>query len=170
MVVATLNAWAEGGVDLEHALPALKTLETASDPAFAELCLMTAEHALVDGLFDFVPAIAPLMPVRSVSLATDLDEIRRMMAELTSHDPVLRARIDCLVADASLPLSQGQRSVETAYSSSQTWHCGRDTFKLMGWPSHGAATLTPTEVNSTTLEHGGRAQSGTAREADHHGS
>lgn len=116
VLIATLDAWAEGGVDLQQALPALKTLEQRDDSDFSELCLMTAEHALVDGLFDFHPPTPPLMPVKSTDLAGDLDEFRRLLGNATSHDPLLRARIDCLLADASLTLTSDRADIETAYA------------------------------------------------------
>lgn len=117
-LIGTLTEWAEHGVNLEQAIPALSTLHAEADDAFTELCLMTAEYALVDGLFDFDPPRSLSAAVRSEDLSGDLDTLRHLLGATTSpSDAVLRARLDCAVADASLRLSSGPAAVDAAYSA-----------------------------------------------------
>ncbi len=79
---------------------------------------MTVEHALVDGLFDFDPPRSLSAGVRSEDLSGDLGTLRHLLGATTSpSDAVLRARLDCAVAEASLRLSSGPAAVDAAYSA-----------------------------------------------------
>jgi hypothetical protein len=116
VLLALLDSWPDQGLNLAGSIAALQLLEASDDPSYSELCCMTAEQALVDGLFDFMPPRAAILPVGTEDLAAALDELLRMTRTLTASDPVLRARIECCVADAALPLSAPPEDIEAAYS------------------------------------------------------
>ncbi|WP_216897349.1 hypothetical protein [Nocardia alni] len=94
----------------------LVALRDGADPDIAELCCMTLENALIDGLFDFDPPQSTIVPPQSDAAITPLlNELVDLARGLTPADRVLRARLGCAIADASLQLSSTIDEVDSAY-------------------------------------------------------
>lgn len=117
VLASVIDQWATRGVDLDRAITALHAIEDDKDESYAELCLLVAEYCLVDGLFDFSPPRSSLVPPMSSDLEGHLRALVRMITTLHSSNPELRARIQCAVADGSLPLAADRSDVQSAYST-----------------------------------------------------
>ncbi|MEU9313743.1 hypothetical protein [Streptomyces sp. NPDC048256] len=113
-VLECVADWYEQGSRLAKTVPALRQLMATADPYAGLLCCLVLEQALVDGLYD--------SPTRSLVVDSEdappplLNDLRELAAGAESHDTVIRARLACAVADASLRLDSPAAAVESAYS------------------------------------------------------
>ncbi|PZS37446.1 MAG: hypothetical protein DLM62_19175 [Pseudonocardiales bacterium] len=114
LVLTALVGWYEQGSDLKTTVPALRTLATAGDQHAALLCCLTIEQALVDGLYDFIPARSTVVGTDADTAAL-LEELRDMASASDSPDVVIRARLRCAVADAALIADANPCGVDIAY-------------------------------------------------------
>jgi hypothetical protein len=106
-VLLQIANWPEQGSKLSTTVPALRTLAAAQDQTLPELYCYVIENALVDGLFD--------------SEASQLlQELINIADQLPLAEPQMRARIDCCVADARLPIDAGVAAVNTMYETITT--------------------------------------------------
>lgn len=107
-------SWYGEGSNLEGAVSALRTLADADASLTGLFSCLLLEQAVVDGLYDFVPA-------RSVVAGTDdqtpelLVELRDLASTATSSDVGIRARLRCAVADASLTAAAEPDEVDAVY-------------------------------------------------------
>lgn len=111
-----LADWSEQGMDVLSSVPDLIVLQDCGDPGMVELCCMTVENALADGLFDFDPPASVV--VRSTcepNFATALADLLNIAKSVDPGDRVLRARLQCVIADAGLKLSSDIEEVDRAY-------------------------------------------------------
>ncbi|MDT7597660.1 MAG: hypothetical protein QOJ06_3206, partial [Pseudonocardiales bacterium] len=115
-VLTALAEWYERGSDLPTTVPALRVLAAAGDPHAALLCCLVMEQALVDGLYDFVPARSTVVDV-DADTAGLLAELRDLAATSDSSNVVVRARLRCAVADAALSVDANPCDVDVAYST-----------------------------------------------------
>ncbi|WP_262063454.1 hypothetical protein [Streptomyces sp. STR69] len=106
--------WYGEGSNLNKSVSALRTLVKAKALRAGLFSCLLLEQAVVDGLYDFIPA-------RSVVTATDqhttarLIELRDLASAATSPDVEIRARLLCAVADASLAATAGPDEVDAVY-------------------------------------------------------
>lgn len=105
--------WHRRGTRLSIAVPALRRLADAQNPNSGTLTCLVLEQALVDGMFDALPAQLP-PPGDSEALRLR-DELHALAREASCADAVMRARLRCGLADASLAADSGPEAVEAAY-------------------------------------------------------
>jgi hypothetical protein len=113
-VLTSIGAWYEQGSDLRATIPALRQLIAAGDPDAALLSCLVIEQALVDGLYECVPAFSILVEVESDTVSY-LEELRTMASAVETNDVVIRARLLCAVADVSLCSDASPEQVGAAY-------------------------------------------------------
>lgn len=113
-VLTALADWYEQGSDLAAIVPALRKLAAAGDPHAALLCCLAIEQAVVDGLYDFVPARSTVVDI-DTHTADLLAELGKLAAASDSSDVVVRARLRCAVADAALTADADSCDVDVAY-------------------------------------------------------
>lgn len=114
-VLVEVADWPDVGSDLSSTVPALQALAAANDPDTAVLCCLVIEQALVDGLYDFEEPTS-LVAETDDSTADLLRELRGLALAAAPADPLLRVRLRCAAADATLRLSAPATEVETAYA------------------------------------------------------
>jgi hypothetical protein len=114
-VLTRLSDWPDHGSDLAASVPALQQMFEAGDVDGAALCCLVIEQALVDGLYDFEEP-SSIVADADASTSGLLRDLRQMSALAEPADALLRARLRCAVADASLPLSASLSAVEAAYA------------------------------------------------------
>ncbi len=113
-VLGAVDSWYEHGSQLAATVPVLEALAAARDEHAALLCCLVIEQAVVDGLYDWVPS-------RAVLVATDADtdgllaRLRSLARDADHADPVVRARLRCAVADASLPLDSKHTELDSTW-------------------------------------------------------
>lgn len=113
-VLEALAGWHETGTDLS-ASSSTAELASSPDTDAALMCCLLLEQALVDGLFDFDPPRSMFVETDS-DTASRLEALRAAAESATSSDPIVRARLRCAVADASLRINSTPGDVATAYS------------------------------------------------------
>ncbi|MFF8781761.1 hypothetical protein ACF07W_31215 [Streptomyces sp. NPDC015140] len=106
--------WYGEGSNLDDGVSALRTLTTARAPRTGLLSCLLLEQAVVDGLYDFVPARS-VVATTDEQTATRLVELRELASAATSTDVEIRARLRCAVADASLTAAASPDEVDAAY-------------------------------------------------------
>jgi hypothetical protein len=113
-VLASLARWYEHGSNLATVLPPLREIVDAQDSYGALLCCLTLEQALVDGIYDFEPRFSSMahLDAGNNDLAA---ELRSLAASSDTSDLIIRARLRCAVADASLLASSNSETVGIAY-------------------------------------------------------
>ena len=114
-LAAWIGAWSEQASRLEYTIPALKVLESEPDPLHSELCCLVLENALVDGLYDFDPPRSITRSIPTEGLAGWLTQLTDMARRAAPSDSLLRARLDCAIADSSLLLSDPPEDVTAVY-------------------------------------------------------
>ncbi|MFF7159616.1 hypothetical protein [Streptomyces sp. NPDC008139] len=116
VVVRHVLSWYDNGSELAETVPALREITDAQDTDAALLCCLVLEQALVDGLYDFAPP-------RSIMVETDDDlpgllaSLRQISSGPSTKDVVIRARLACALADASLTADSSPARVEDVYGS-----------------------------------------------------
>lgn len=115
-VLTALGEWYERGSDLPTTVPGLRVLAAGGDPHAALLCCLVMEQALVDGLYDFVPARSTVVNV-DADTAGLLVDLRDLAAASDSSNVVIRARLRCAVADAALSADANPCDVDVAYGT-----------------------------------------------------
>jgi hypothetical protein len=99
-VLTAAQALYARGSQLAAAVPAPETVVASADPDAAFPACITLEQALVDGWFDFDPPHSLVTP--GGNSADLLARLRQSAEGLSCGDVVIRARLACAVADASL--------------------------------------------------------------------
>jgi hypothetical protein len=112
-VLTAAQAWYARGSQLAAAVPALETVVASADPDAAFLACITLEQALVDGWFDFDPPHSLVTP--GGNSADLLARLRQSAEGLSCGDVVIRTRLACAVADASLAASSTPAGTDTAF-------------------------------------------------------
>ncbi|QMU70263.1 hypothetical protein [Streptacidiphilus sp. P02-A3a] len=113
-VLSAVDGWSGHGSQLAVTVPALETLAAADDEHAALLCCLVIEQAIVDGLYDRVPA-------RSVLSSPDADtdgllaRLRSLAAVADLRDPVIRARLRCAAADAAVSVEGTRDELDRAW-------------------------------------------------------
>lgn len=113
-LLSAVALWHEQGTNLTGISAALSALNGHEDLQVAALCCLALEQALVDGLYETDPPLSIFAEVDGATPA-QLDQLRRTAARLHSTDPVIRARLRCAVADASLRFDSSDQEVDVAY-------------------------------------------------------
>ena len=111
--LAAAQDWYKRGSQLAMAVPALESVRAADDPEAPLLACLTVEQALVDDWFDFDPAWSLVDPGENT--ADLLNRLRRCASGLRSPDVVIRARLACALADASLTVDSSAADTEAAF-------------------------------------------------------
>jgi hypothetical protein len=116
-VLRAAQNWYEQGSQLDVALPRLETIRAAADEDAAFLICVVLEQALADGWFGFDPPYslvtsAEKMPQNMPDL---LGRLRQCAGDLWSADVVVRARLACAQADASLAADSTIADVDAAF-------------------------------------------------------
>ncbi len=113
-VLQRLADWYERGSDLATTVPALQLLAAEDESDASLLGCLVLEQALVDGLYDFVPAFSIMIDVDE-DTARLLSELRDLADRAQSSDAATRARLRCAVADATLTADASLEDVDGAY-------------------------------------------------------
>lgn len=113
-VLDCIAAWYRSGSRLAVAVPAIRDIAAAKAPDAGLLVCLVLEQALVDGMYDWFPA-QPLLVDADPDTEAQLGELRDLAANAHIPDVVLRARLRCAVADASLTLDAAPEVVDAAY-------------------------------------------------------
>ena len=100
-VLQSIAAWYEHGVDLAATVPELGVVVDAEDFDAAVLCCLVLEQAVVDGLQEHDPPYA-LVGEPDAETSRLLADLVALTERCDSSDPILRARLRCAVADASM--------------------------------------------------------------------
>ena len=111
VVLGAIADWYERGSQLGTTVPALTRLVGSADPDSAVLICLVIEQALVDGLYDHVPAYSVVTGVDADS-ADLLRDLTGLAAASDTRDVVIRARLRCATADAALPLARVSNDLE----------------------------------------------------------
>ena len=112
-VLSAAQSWYEHGSQLAVAVPALENIKAAGDPDTPFLACTVLKQALVDGWFDFDP---PHSLVTPGGINADLlNRLRQCASGLASSDVVIRARLACALADASLAANASPTDTEAAF-------------------------------------------------------
>ncbi|MFJ3644475.1 hypothetical protein [Streptomyces murinus] len=114
-VLKCLSEWYEQGSCLPRTVPALRQIAAAADAHAGLLCCLVLEQALVDELYDS-SASSPVVEPKDAPPEL-LDELRELAARVDSRDVLIRARLACAVADASLRLDCSPEKVQSVYGS-----------------------------------------------------
>ena len=112
-VLAAAYAWYECGSQLAVAVPALETVVGAGDPDAAFLACITLEQAVVDGWPDLDPPRSLVMP--DGNTADLMARLRRCAFGPSCGDVMVRARLACALADASLASDSTPADVDSAF-------------------------------------------------------
>lgn len=112
--LSSAASWPEHSLNLPILADAVTRLTASQDPDAAALCCLALEHALVDGLFDFVPARSFMIALDEDSPA-HLQALRTAATTVSTRDVIVRTRLRCAVADANLLITSSAEEVETAY-------------------------------------------------------
>ena len=109
-----LARWYEHGTNLGQLVPALRTVLASDSPDASLLCCLALEQAVVDGIYDFSPpnSLFAVLDEQTAVLAT---ELREMAKGRSDRDPVMRARLRCAVADASVRADASLDDVHSAF-------------------------------------------------------
>jgi hypothetical protein len=114
-VLTAAQAWYEHGSQLGVAVRALEALRAGADADAALLACIILEQAVVDGWFDFDP---PWSLAGVAGNTADLTvRLRRCADGLQSADVVVRARLACALADASLTADADPGDVDAAFKA-----------------------------------------------------
>lgn len=113
-VLEQVARWYANAGSLNVSVPALRELAAAQIAKAGLLTCLVIEQALVDGMYDWLPA-RPLIAVVDENSDSLLAELRDLAANSDCADPVVRARLRCAVADASLTLDATPSAVDAIY-------------------------------------------------------
>jgi hypothetical protein len=113
-VLRHLLGWYEQGSELAETVPALQEICAAGDEDAALLCCLVLEQAVVDGLFDFDPPHSVVVEGDD-DLPRLLGELRQVAGDVSSADVIVRARLACALADASLTAACSPQQVQKTY-------------------------------------------------------
>lgn len=114
VIVDRVARWYREGSRLDETVPALRELAATPTPNIGLLSCLVIEQALVDGLYDRTPPTSPIAHVDDKTPAL-LRELRDIATEVSSRDVVVRARLRCAVADASLRVDDAAEAVDVVY-------------------------------------------------------
>ena len=114
MTLKSLTDWYEQGSQLSTVVPELTIAVSAGDSDAAVLCCLALEQAIVDNIHEHDPPYALVGNVQE-NTPQLLAELRALAARCTSPDPLLRARLRCAVADASLPMTASLAEVDITF-------------------------------------------------------
>ena len=113
-ILAGVQRWYEGGVELPSATPALRLVADAGDTDAAFLACLVLEQVLVDGLTEFEPPSSLIAEV-SEHTAALVEEVRAIASKLNSVDIVVQARLGCAIADTGLRANSSSAHVDAAF-------------------------------------------------------
>jgi hypothetical protein len=118
--LVVLNAaqdWYERGSLLPATVPALEMIAAAADPEAPFLACTVLEQVVTDGWFDFDPPYSLVTPdAPDGNMPGFLARLRQCADTLTSSDAVVRARLACAVADATLTAISTATQTEAVYA------------------------------------------------------
>ncbi|MGW4368031.1 hypothetical protein ACWEKT_20540 [Nocardia takedensis] len=103
-----------GESDMREAMRALTALKLPGIPTTATMACLLLERLIADGYYDHAP---PRLFGRLVTASsTDLlVHFREFAGGIECSDPVVRARLRCAIADASLPLLADRAAIDSAF-------------------------------------------------------
>lgn len=114
-ILTAAQIWYERGSGFNLAVPNLELVRAADDPDAAYLACVILEQAVVDGWFDSDPAYS--LVTYDECTPDLLSRLRQCADGLQSKDVVIRARLACALADASLTAHSPSEDVDTAFKT-----------------------------------------------------
>ncbi len=114
-ILITAQNWYERGSRLGLAVPALEAIRAANDQDAGSLTCFILEQAIADGWFDYDTTYS--IVGYDGNTPELLSRLRQWAGGLHCNDVVIRARLACALADASLTADSSPADVDTAFKA-----------------------------------------------------